>query len=446
MTNESQRQTRSPQIGFPTLTKLASTLPTDRPRVHQRLVLVTHVLPTALPFVRCLATAFALDVVAIPYSSHHATLEALREADISVECPTTVDDVGLVARERITAALQRGEQVLVQEIGGYLAPYAREFARYPTFLGIVEDTSQGDTRYQPIRDLRYPVVSIARSPIKALEDRMIGHAVAFSLERILRETFYETLVGQQILVLGYGSIGSSCAQALRQRGGFVTVYDIDPVRMAHAAIDGHSTRAVEPALSAATVVIGASGQRSINDDMLSRLNCGALVLSASSKQIEIDVDALTRTFSLTETTGDVQLYESSGQHFYLICRGHPINFRDQSVLGPSLDATYAELCVCIREVAQGRAGYGFKASWSALHREVADAWCAVYLGTPHEGAPHEGAIPYASRELLEVGPALRSHDAPALTAAPVQRTSAGRSLASTPHPPPIDKALRSIDE
>lgn len=62
------------------------------------------------------------------------------------------------------------------EIGGYFAPVLQdlrtEFAQ--DFLGVVEDTEIGHRRYQEAQPLPCPVVSVARSTLKAAEDSLVG--------------------------------------------------------------------------------------------------------------------------------------------------------------------------------------------------------------------------------------------------------------------------------
>jgi adenosylhomocysteinase len=364
---------------FPALARLVSR-GSNLPRGDQTLVLVTHLLPTSRKFISALSRFFHVDVVGIPYSSEPDVCKALERDGIPVTVAQSVDSLPALARARVLHHLQLGREVVVQEIGGYLAPAAVELCEYPNFLGVVEDTNNGHWRYEAAaRHLKYPVVSIARSPIKHMEDRQVGQAVAFSVDRFLRDSFYSTLAGRDVLVLGYGSIGSASADALRQRAARVMVYDIDSVRLAHARIEGYFVKGLVQALASAEVVIGATGTCSIDHFVLDRLRPGAIVFSASSKRVEVDVAAVDEEFEVETFAKGVQVCTKGDRHFYLAFGGYPVNFRDNSVLGPALDAIYAELFVCIREVAARRAGKGLRLSWPQIHQEVARIWCLAHL-------------------------------------------------------------------
>ena len=96
------------------------------------------------------------------------------------------------------------------------------------FAGVVEDTMQGHWRYQAIGDLACPVLSIAESPLKALENRQVGRAIAYSLETILRSRFFRIPVETKIGILGYGGIGEATAASLRGSGAQVLYLRSEP--------------------------------------------------------------------------------------------------------------------------------------------------------------------------------------------------------------------------
>ncbi|MBK9089556.1 MAG: hypothetical protein IPL90_11090 [Holophagales bacterium] len=54
---------------------------------------------------------------------------------------------------------------------------------------MVEDTNNGHWLYESTGPHPIPVLSMAQSPLKGVEDSIIGDAVLFSIERVLREDF-----------------------------------------------------------------------------------------------------------------------------------------------------------------------------------------------------------------------------------------------------------------
>lgn len=101
-------------------------------------------------------------------------------------------------------------------------------------VGIVEDTENGYQKYQSkiqtARDARRlcPIVSVARSSLKLPEDFLVGQAIVFSAESVLREQ-KQVLAGKQAMVIGYGKIGSSIATTLPAKGVRVAIAEADPI-------------------------------------------------------------------------------------------------------------------------------------------------------------------------------------------------------------------------
>lgn len=352
-------------------------VPTDS---DARVVVVTHVLPTARAYLDCLAQKFSIQVIAIPYSSSPSTAGALKTTSgHHVIRPSSLDEIPTAVLQAIQQAAVGGRPVVLQEIGGYLAEHVRELGTVGSFRGVVEDTNNGHWRYEAARDdLAFPVLSIAQSPIKAMEVLQVGNAVCFSLERVLREAFHDVITGAAVLVLGYGGVGSACAAAFHRRGANVLVSDIDRLRLMRAHLDGYQVGPVSKLLRAADIVVGATGRCSIDAETLQSVRSGTIIASASSRQIEIDLETLQSSCRISRVADSVHKYRMGRRYVYLVSDGYPVNFRDQSILGPILDAIYCELFVCLREVLEGAAPVGMNSSWPSLHQEVAAAWLDAY--------------------------------------------------------------------
>ncbi len=394
-----------PTIDLPTVRALIRGYRPTGPR--SLLILITHVLPTAVAYIEALGDVFDISLIGIPYSANQLAVRRLQSTGCPVSVPATLTDIPAHALTEARRAAARGQPVVLQEIGGYLASHARDLALIPQFRGVVEDTSNGQWRYEThVETLTYPVISIARSPIKAMEDSQIGGAVAFSVERILRHRLYRVLRHSRVLVIGYGSIGMSCSDAFRQRGAHTVVNDVDPLRVMRASAEGFLVGPLARLLEEAEIVVGATGHCSIDATVAARLRPGAVLASASSRQVEIDMPNLYRQYRVTRIAPELEHFIGNSGDFFVLNDGYPVNFRDNSVVGRYLDAVYAELFVCIREVAEGRARPGLHASWSQLHREVARQWCRTQLPDhqPYDEEPpldrghrRVGRVPVATR-------------------------------------------------
>lgn len=344
-----------------------------------RLVLVTHLLDTAVPFVRALAGAMDLvKLVPVPYSVRPSAMAEL--GALPIEVPGSIDEVGaMAAGTALEHAGTTGDPVVIQEVGGYCADRVTDLAAAPAVNGIVEDTKQGQWRYERVGSLPLPVLTIADSPLKALEDVQVGRAIASSVEHLLRTDFYRILSEQRVLVLGYGGIGTALADALRRKGARVSVHDPDEVRMSAALIHGHRVGTRADLLAWADVVIGVSGRRSLGCEDIALLRDGVVLASGSSKQVEFDVPGIRGAARSITTSRDlVESYDVAGRTVHLLNEGKPVNFLDQSILGTVLDLVYSELYLCTRSVARGGHPAGIHRLEPDLQQALARRWREHY--------------------------------------------------------------------
>lgn len=339
------------------------------------LVLVTHLLDTAVPYVRALSTALDVErVIAVPYSVRRSTVELL--SSLPVQVPASLDELSEVAVDAAIGAAHRGKAI-VQEIGGYCAPAVDRLARAGV-LGVVEDTKQGQWAYQRQDPLPLPVFTIADSPLKALEDCQVGRSIGYSVDRLLRIRFYRLLAECRVVVFGYGGIGTALVDHLMRHGVSVSVYDPDPVRMAAAVVRGVRVGERTELLRDADVVIGVSGHRSLTADDVGLLSDGVVLASASSKQVEFDVPGMLARANAAVTVDEVTELAVGDRTLYLLNDGKPVNFLEQSVLGSVLDLVYAELYVCISRLSAEAHSPGLRRLERAEQRELAGIWSQHY--------------------------------------------------------------------
>jgi len=346
-----------------------------------RCVLITHVLSTSEAYIRLVNEVFPVAlVIAIPYSADLKTIRSLEEGGIAVYLPKTIQEAFLCAGSRVEQLLVAEQTpLLVQEVGGYLAGYTAALSCFPHFLGIIEDTNNGHWRYQMAGSHTAPIVSMAQSPIKDIEDTVIGDSVIYSTERIFREEFNGILQGAKSGVIGYGKIGTSTAIALRGREASVTVYDIDPAKCIRAKVEGHRIAALRALLSESELIVGCTGKTSVREGDIFSIADHAVLVSASAKNEEFDLSAFAKECRREEISSVVWRYiQKDGRCFYLLNQGTPVNFRDRSVLGRILDMIYSELFLCMQFVADRRALPGLHHSPREIHTQVAKTYLQVY--------------------------------------------------------------------
>jgi adenosylhomocysteinase len=170
--------------------------------------------------------------------------------------------------KRHLGSVQRDLPLSILDIGGYFAPMVSMDTKAMglRIAGIVEDTENWHVKYSRAIEngaCNQQVYSVARSNLKSPENFLVGQSLVFSVEAIL---------GQLDEVIGYGNIGRSVAQHLRERHVNVTVYDTDPIKLVEAFTHGFRTpETVKEAFADADVLFCATGNHSIGAAELSHL-------------------------------------------------------------------------------------------------------------------------------------------------------------------------------
>ncbi len=240
-------------------------------------------------------------------------------------------------------------------MGGYFHKAVQEVPEElkEYFLGIVEDTTFGYNRYKSVEDrLVFPVLHVARSPLKELEAIFVGEAIVLAFNNMMR-TLGISIPGRHALVVGYGMIGKNVAKALSANNIRASIYDTDYLRMIHAFMDGYPViQSLEEEISNFALVISATGSPAISYDLISKLKSGVILASAGSKNIEFDVKTLEeKAIAIEKLTDEVKIYSikvaDQEKEIVVLRDGTAINFREKSVPSEIMDIVYTEILQCI---------------------------------------------------------------------------------------------------
>ncbi|MEU6145065.1 adenosylhomocysteinase [Streptomyces sp. NPDC047081] len=275
-----------------------------------------------------------------------------------------------------------GRPLVLADIGGYFAPALTEVCRVRPGLirGVVEDTENGLRRYLALPDLACPVYSVARSPLKEPEDRLVGEAIVFSVETLLRR-LGEVMPGRQAAVLGFGKIGAGIAAALHARHVRVVVHDRDPIRQAQAVATGYGRAVFQDALFQADLVFSATGSRAIGMEELSCLRDGAFVAGATSADDEFDLACLASLrsgFERDEVIPGVARYTRHGRSFSLLGSGNAVNFLHTSAIGPAIHVIKAEIIAAAARLVAYSHEPGLYEVPHDTRAEIAAAWLDAF--------------------------------------------------------------------
>lgn len=352
------------------------------------IVFVQHLLPDTAHYLKVLTDLGfqVLTVYGIEYSTKPEVVDSILDLGIRVESlpiaqiPSALES--LFRSRRSTGGNGSERRVLLQEVGGYAANL---LARDPDLLaesclGIVEETRQGLWRYQEVENPAVPIVEIASTRLKRIEATYVGEAVARALEAVLL-VLGHTLAGLPMTVLGFGDIGSSCATALRSRGAIVAVYDPDPIRLVEAVGSGFLVFSRREALRHGRVIVGASGQRSLALDDIGHMSEGAVLVSASSKQVEFPVPELlsSATQNVEIAPGLTKLTFENGDNIVLVNEGFPANFESLSLPAFVSDLLFCQISSAICCVTSGGMRPGLHTLGESEQEEIAKTWLNCYF-------------------------------------------------------------------
>lgn len=352
------------------------------------IVAVAHMVANTLSFAPALDDIANLSCILVkPKSSHRGERDLLeRNYKLHSLNRDWAGDPQNVATLLHSLNLNNRKVILV-DIGGYFAESLENIkAKFDgELLGVLEGTENGVQKYEANLSKSVPVITVARSPLKLPEDYLVGSSVVFSIEAVLRDNA-QILQTRTALVIGYGRVGSSIAEILRGRGINTSVYDVKPARLAEAAAKGfRAHRHLNRALSSASLVICATGNKALDLRGFALLEDGCVVASVTSADDELDLAALKAGYRRSEFSKDLIGYEEmrgseAVRSFSLVADGNAANFLHGAVIGPAIQLIEGEKLAAIRDLIDGRAVAGRINEVADDTRDlVAEIWNAHFL-------------------------------------------------------------------
>ncbi len=155
-------------------------------------------------------------------------------------------------------------------------------------LGANEETRSGRILIEQAGAMpAYPVIVIDDSPVKWMMENAIGVGQSV-VDGFMRAT--SLLVGgKNILVIGYGHCGAGVAEKFRGLGANTLVYDVDPVLLLKAKLNGNRVGQLEELLPQADVVVTVTGQFNVlTATHIPLFKPGAILSNAGHYGFEID--------------------------------------------------------------------------------------------------------------------------------------------------------------
>lgn len=230
---------------------------------------------------------------------HHSLLDAgFRSALLDnaaldgLPSPQSPEEAGAVLSDIdafIDQAHDAGRRVLVIDDGGLLARgYGSTKRRHVD--AAIELTVSGIKRIAAA-EVDIPVFNMARSELKThLGYLEIADSCMRRLHSILPS---HKLIGRQVLLLGYGTLGSRLAAIMRATGCTVSVVDTDILTLIAAAEAGYPTyRSAADALAAMQpfLIVGTTGDQALKIADIELLHDGAFLAPFATKDFSVLAD------------------------------------------------------------------------------------------------------------------------------------------------------------
>ncbi|MCE7526845.1 NAD(P)-dependent oxidoreductase [Polynucleobacter sp. IMCC 30228] len=241
------------------------------------------------------------------------------------------------------------------DMGGYFSHvYSELLERFNNkLIGLVEDTENGHQKYEnaiaknSIYQRKFPIISVARSTLKDPEDALVGNAIVFSAEAILRSVGI-ILTGKKILVIGFGKIGRSISSALLSRGIRVDIYDTNPIRLASSLSLGFHSASREDLIKCADILFCATGNGSIGIKDFRNFKNGLFIFSATSSDDEWQA-CLKKEFKENGKKSNklIDCLTYNKKKIYICNEGDSVNFVHGGVVGSFINLVQGEMLYAI---------------------------------------------------------------------------------------------------
>lgn len=345
----------------------------------QSLVIVTHLVPGVDDFL--LAVNSRIRVAAVipkPNSVDHGVLSKIQPFIPILRY--TRDQIKNNQKEFVCKIMShvKGDSFAIIDTGGYFSHVLFEMAAESNsqLLGVVEDTENGHQKYECLLEASAsypcPVISVARSRLKDPEDFLVGQAVVFSADALLRETG-RLLTGRKALVMGYGKIGSSIATHLRAKFVQVDVFDKNPARQALALAHGFRGGDKANLISAADLFFCATGNKSLRSTDFQRMKQNAMIFTATSGDDEIEDYHSTISSASPSAHPRISIVQKNGKKVLLCNDGNSANFMHGGIVGPFIMLVQAELIFALSQL-QKISRTGIRQLNDGSKNFIADRW------------------------------------------------------------------------
>lgn len=343
------------------------------------LVVVSHLIESPIAFIKALEKYFSLEYIIVKpnsidkkYSKYYPPEKILKINREQLKTPHLLLDY----LKRIP--LQN--KIALIDIGGYFANIGNDIKNHfgNRFIGIIEDTENGYQKYLKQSPLNFPLISVARSPLKENEDHLVGQSVVFSTDAILREMGV-LLNNKRVGVIGFGKIGTGILSALADKGCHLSIYDTNPITLVLANARGNNISSKEKILKESQIIFCATGNLSLKGEEFKHLKKGSFVASVTSSDDEMDTKWLESKYKIEKVSDYITKYSRLGHYFYMLNKGNAINFIHGSCIDDFILLVEKEMIDSILLLNKNKLENKIQESSDSMKRSISARWLKYFL-------------------------------------------------------------------
>ena len=302
-----------------------------------------------------------------------AYVATLPNVTVMAKKDDTIDDL----KHYVSLAMEDSYDLLMDNGASLMHQYWNQKDKWKP-IGAIEETRSGKLILEKENIVpNFPVLVIDDSPVKRLVENEAGVGQSV-VDGFMRAT--SMLVGgKKILIIGYGYCGTGISQRFRALGASTMVYDIEPLRLLKAKIEGHIVGELEELLPMADVVVTVTGRFDVMcEKQIRMMKDGAILCNAGHYNMEIDVKGLEKIASHKEKMQDgVMEYIVDGKKLFLLQNANPLNL--SSGAGNPIEIMELGYALQLLSLEEIKHNSNLKNGIHELPKSINDAACQICL-------------------------------------------------------------------
>ncbi len=271
-----------------------------------------------MKLVKIFAKEVEVDEVAVCIPLEYKTAVLIYELSKHTNVIATDFDGILVKNEAVKWLEEKGIKVVNRKKAinakyflDCAAVLSRVAVKKREYINVVELTKTGEDWLRRFENVK--AISVDSSTLKGIGENV--HGTAFGLlDALMRLNLY--LPGKEIVVIGFGRVGSGCARLLRSIGCRVKVMDVSKVKQLEAIYEGFK---IAEDLSSADLVVTCTGAKGVLKVEEVELKNGAILLNLGA-EMEIEPAG-----ELIADYNGVKKYRYNETEYYLVSDGYAAN-------------------------------------------------------------------------------------------------------------------------